>query len=595
MARQPVRVANFSGYYGDRFSAFDEAMGGDPFDVLVGDYLAEITLASLSAAHHRDPSRGYVEYFVDQLRPHLGAIAERGIKVVTNAGGFRPAILAEVLRAEIAAAGVALRVAHIEGDNILADLASLRAAGHRFDHLDTGAALADWAATPFAANAYLGGWGIAAALRAGADIVVCGRVTDASLTVGPAAWWHDWSPEDWDALAGAVVAGHIIECGPHAVGGNFSGFLDIPDRVVPGFPLAEIAADGNCVVTKHARDGGTVTPDTVTAQVVYEIQGPLYLNPDVSVRLDDVRVTAAGPDRVLVSGARGGPPPPTTKVALFAPVGYTIVNTVYVTAPHVAEKVDLLRAQLEHDLPEDVTVHLTTIGAPDPDPASQWAATVAVRVMLTAPTAGALDRADLARRLGGLYLQSIPGYFHDVAAGLNTTPRPRVEFWPGLLPQAALAHRVRLDDGSELTVDPPARTETARQPEHPEPDPAPAAERVREVPLGTVAHARSGDKGGNSNLGIWTADARVWPWLRAYLSTDRIRTLIPEAADLDIVRHEFPDLRAVHFVLRGLLGAGGSANTRIDQVGKAIGEYVRARRVPVPEDLLTATTQESTR
>ncbi|GAB90351.1 acyclic terpene utilization AtuA family protein [Gordonia rhizosphera] len=586
MVRGPIRIANFSGYLGDRRSGIDEAMAGDPIDVLIGDYLAEITLASLSAAYQRDPGRGYVEYFVDQIRPHLPAIAERGIKVVTNAGGFHPAQLAAVLRTEAAAVGVELSVAHIDGDNIVADLPRLREQGHRLDNLDGGAPMSDWRATPFAANAYLGGWGVAAALGGGADIVVCGRVTDASLTAGPAAWWHQWAPDDWDAIAGGVVAGHIIECGAHAVGGNFSGFLDIPHMTVPGFPIAEIAADGTCVITKHTRDGGAVTVDTVTAQLVYEIQGPLYLNPDVSVHLDDVRLEDVGPDRVRVAGTTGSPPPPTTKVALFGPVGYTLVNTVYVTAPHVPEKVALIREQLERELPDEVELDLTPLGVAAEDPESQWAATVPLRVMVTAPTAAALAEADIGRRLGSLYLQSIPGFFHDVAAGLTSKPRPRVDYWPGLLPMTALDHRAVLDDGRTVTVPAPQHTEILTQPTHPEPEEAPLSDRVRRVPLGTVTHARSGDKGGNSNVGIWTPDPKVWPWLRRFLTTDEIRRLVPDAKDLDIVRHEFPELRAVHFVLRGLLGTGGSSNTRVDQVGKAIGEYIRARQVLIPDELL---------
>ncbi|MFG1647552.1 acyclic terpene utilization AtuA family protein, partial [Amycolatopsis sp. NPDC049252] len=197
MRDRAIRIANFSGYLGDRYTALAEALDGDPVDVLAGDYLAEVTLAMLAARYRRDPARGYVEYFLDQLRPHLATLAERGVKVVTNAGGFHPAALAGAVRAAAAEAGVTLSVAHVEGDNLLADLGEL-AAAHPLPHLDTGRPLSSWDTTPIAANAYLGGWGIAAALAGGADVVVCGRVTDASLAAGPAAWWHGWDPGDWD-------------------------------------------------------------------------------------------------------------------------------------------------------------------------------------------------------------------------------------------------------------------------------------------------------------------------------------------------------------------------------------------------------------
>ncbi|GAA1691549.1 DUF1446 domain-containing protein [Fodinicola feengrottensis] len=581
--RGPVRIGNFSGYLGDRFTAIDEVMAGDPVDVLMGDYLAEVTLAALSG---RDGRRGYVSYFLDQIRPHLAAIAERGMKVVTNAGGFDPAGLADALLKAAAEEGADVRVAYVEGDDVLSRLPEYERAGHLMENLDSGEPLSAWGLEPLAANAYLGGWGIARALAEGADIVVCGRVTDASLTAGPAAWWHDWAFDDWNALAGAVTAGHVIECGPHATGGNFSGFTTIPHLLVPGFPIAEIAADGSSVITKHARDGGAVTVDTITAQLVYEIQGPRYLNPDVTVHLDTVELAATGPDRVEIRGATGSPPPPTTKVAVFALLGYEIVNTIFVTAPEVTAKIDLLRAQIGRDLPAGVELSFTRIGTAADDPQTQWDATVALRVMATAAEREPLARFGLARRLSSLYLQSIPGFFHDGASQLTGTPKPRIDYWPALLPLTAVDHRTFFE-GQTYEISPPEQSETAPQPVHPEPVGALSPEDVRNLPLGTVAYARSGDKGGNSNVGIWAPDERVWPWLRLALSTVELRRLVPEIKELEVIRHEFPHLRAVHFVLRGLLGTGGSANLRVDQVGKAVGEYLRAKHVPIPVRLLS--------
>ncbi|WP_264200097.1 acyclic terpene utilization AtuA family protein [Pseudonocardia sp. ICBG601] len=318
MASRPVRIANVSGYLGDRYTAVDEAMAGDPVDVLMGDYLAEITLAALAAAAGRG-GPGYVAYALDQLtpapardRPPRGPGRHQRRRVRPGrdgAGAARPD----------RGGGLSLRVAHVAGDGVFDRLADFHADGHGLEHLDTGAPLKDWGFAPITANAYLGGFGIAAALAAGADVVVTGRVTDASLTAGPAAWWQGWGPDDVDALAGAVTAGHVIECGAHATGGNFSGFRSVPGMLRPGFPIAEVAADGSSVITKHARDGGTVTVDTVTAQLLYEIQGPRYLNPDVTVHLDTVRLSQEGPDRVAIGPVTGSPPPPTAKVAVFAP------------------------------------------------------------------------------------------------------------------------------------------------------------------------------------------------------------------------------------------------------------------------------------
>lgn len=588
--REPLVVASFSGYFGDRLTALDEAMAGDPVHVLIGDYLAEITLAGISARFRKDPTQGYAEYFVRQLEPHLPAIAQRGIKVVTNAGGLNPGGLAQVLRGLIAQAGLSLKVACIEGDNVLERLELLQAAGHPLTHLDTGQPLASWGRAPIAANAYLGAWGIAAALRAGADIVLCGRVTDSSLTVGPAAWWHHWQSDDWDGLAGAVIAGHIIECGPHATGGNFSGFAALPGITYPGFVIAEIAADGSCIVTKHARDGGAVTTDTVTAQLVYEIQGPKYLNPDVTVDLGGVRCEQVAPDRVRVSGARGSPPPDTTKVAIFAPEGWQIVSWAFVTGIDVERKLALLRSQVKSLLGDTVDeLEVTAYGTPTAHPASQAEATVPVRIAAAARERDQLTEERFFTRLNSLYLWSVPGFYTDSGAERALKPTRRIEYWPALLYVSQLAHRVTLDDGRTLEIPPhPRAVPAVPQPVHPEPQPAAADRRrvTQRAPLGRIAYARSGDKGGNSNVGIWAAHPKAWPWLRQALSTDMLRALLPEARGLEIVRHEFPNIRAVHFIVRGLLGRGGSTNLCADQVGKAVGEFLLARQVEIPVELL---------
>ncbi|UPW08624.1 acyclic terpene utilization AtuA family protein [Gordonia terrae] len=586
MKHGPIRIANFSGYLGDRPTALDEAIAGDPVDVLIGDYLAEITMAGVSAGFTTDPKalgEFYAKYFLDQLRPHLGTLAERRIKVVVNAGAFNPAGLADAVRTAADGAGVALVVAHVDGDDVLDRLDDLRASGHDLAHLDTHEAFADSGEDPLAANAYLGGWGIATALDAGADIVVCGRVTDASLVLGPAAWWHNWARDAWDALAGAVVAGHVIECGAQAVGGNFSGFTRFPRFLNPGFPIAEIHGDGSSVITKHSTDEGMVTVDTVTAQLVYEIQGPYYLNPDVTVHFESIELDDLGPDRVRIRSVVGSPPPPTTKVSIFRPGGYRIAINTYLTGIEIDAKLELLTQQVE-TIAKRLEVNdlsVSQLGSPDENPADQNAATVCVRIAAAAPTREALF--ELNRAFGALGLSSVPGFM----GGDTTGPKPRIEYWPGLLPQHALRHRVVLANGDTIAVDQPAATETfTGQPAHPEPTAVGEAVDTQRLPLGRMVYARSGDKGGNSNLGVWTPSPDAWEWLRVTLSTEGFRQMFPEFADLPLIRHEFPHLRAVHFVLPQLLGRGGSSNLRVDSIGKSVSEYVRARLVDIPVELL---------
>ncbi len=460
------------------------------------------------------------------------------------------------------------------------------------EHLDDGRPLADWGHDPGTANAYLGGWGITAALAAGAQVVVTGRVTDASLTTGVAAWWHGWSVEDtsqeaWDRLAGAVAAAHVIECGPQATGGNFSGFTTVPRVDDLGYPIAEIADDGTAVITKHEVAGGMVTTDTVIAQLLYEIQGPTYLNPDVTVDLSDVVVTQDGPDRVALTGVRGSPPSPTTKLAITAPGGFESSVSFYATGLDLEAKADLLRTHVERitaglDLS---LLRVDRIGAPVEDPPDQWAAAQQILV-----TAQATDRSQVGAErfiapLTGLFLPGYPGLYVNPLKVAN----PVVEYWPTLIPTDALAHSVVLADGSRVPVkDTAVRAGFRGQP----PDvPAPAvgtSPPTRRAPLGLVAHGRCGDKGGNSNVGFWPIGAsdEAWEWLRATVSVERIRALYPEAADAVVERHEFPGLRAVHLVIHGVLGKGASSNGRPDIAGKAVAEFLRARHVDVPVGLL---------
>ena len=289
---RPVRIANCSGFYGDRLAAAREMLdqGSGPIDVLTGDYLAELTMLILWKARRKDPSLGYATTFLKQMEDVLGTCLERGVKVVANAGGLNPEGLAAKITELSGKFGLNARVAYITGDDLAPVTGDLQAAGHEFANLDTGLPLAKADLPVVTANAYLGGWGITAALQAGADVVICPRVTDASLVTGPAAWWHGWRRDDWDALAGAVAAGHVIECGPQATGGNYSFLEEITDRRYPGFPIAEVAADGSSVITKHDGTGGLVSPGTVTAQLLYEIGDPAYLNPDVVAHFDTIRL-----------------------------------------------------------------------------------------------------------------------------------------------------------------------------------------------------------------------------------------------------------------------------------------------------------------
>ncbi|HXP57165.1 MAG TPA: acyclic terpene utilization AtuA family protein [Streptosporangiaceae bacterium] len=590
--RRPIRIGNSSGFYGDRAAAAREMVEGGPIDVLTGDYLAELTMLILWKARQKDPAAGYARSVLGQLEEVLGTCLDRGIKIVNNAGGLNPGGLAAQLAALAERLGLHPQIAYVTGDDLLPRLDELIAAGHPLAHLDTGLPLAQAPGKPVTANAYLGGWGITHALKAGADIVVCPRVTDASLVTGPAAWWHGWRADDLDALAGAVLAGHVIECGPQATGGNYSFLDEIRDRRYPGFPIAEVAADGSSVITKHDGTGGLVSVGTVTAQLLYEIAEPAYANPDVVAHFDTVTLTQDGPDRVRLSGTRGSPPPPTAKVAMNFLGGYRNTMTLVLTGLDIEEKAAWATEELFAILGGraqfgDVDVRLLRFDQPDAPTNEQ--ATAHLRITVKDP-----DPRKVGRRFSNATMElALGGY-----AGFHTTTPPTAEsaygvYWPTLVPAGKLAHAVVLPDGTQANISstpssPATSTPTPTTEATPAPPDTPATPdtEVTTAPLGRLCGARSGDKGGNANIGIWTRDPAAYPWLRGYLTVDRLRTLIPEAAGLDVRRYELPNLSALNFVVVGLLGEGVAASTRPDPQAKGLGEYLRSRTAEIPSHLL---------
>jgi hypothetical protein len=574
-----VRIGNCSGFYGDRFAAMREMLVGGELDVLTGDYLAELTMLILFRSRLKDPERGYATTFVRQLEQCLGLAWEKGVRIVSNAGGLNPAGCAQAVRDLAGRLGLRVKVAAVTGDDLMPRLDRLRRDGG-LANLDTGAALDR---DPVTANAYLGGWGIAAALDAGADVVVTGRVTDAALTVGPAAWWHGWRRDDWDALAGAVVAGHVLECGPQATGGNYSFFTEIPNPEHLGFPLAEVAADGSSVISKHPGTGGAVTVGTVTAQLLYEIGGARYPNPDVTARFDTVRLAPDGPDRVRISGVVGEPPPPRAKACLNLLGGYRNSMTFLLTGLDVEAKADLVRRQLAPALTDVTSVTWSLARTDVDDPPTNEQAVATLRVTVKDGDSARVGRAFSSAAVE-LALASYPGCTLTAPPG---EAAPYGVYWPTLVPWDAVDHAVVLDDGTRVPVPPP---EVTAEPE-PVPPPAlpdwsPGAAGSLRAPLGTLAGARSGDKGGNANVGVWVETDAAYAWLARGLTVERFRELLPETAHLPVERHDLPNLRALNFVVVGLLGEGVAAGTRQDPQAKGLGEWLRARYVTIPGALL---------
>jgi hypothetical protein len=567
-----LRVGNASGFYGDRFDAVREMLTGGPLDVLTGDYLAELTMLILGRDRMSDPALGYAKTFLRQMEECLGIALERGVRIVVNAGGLNPAGLAEKLRELAATLGLGqARIAYVEGDDVLAAVKAQRAG-------------------VLAANAYLGGWGIAACLDAGADLVVTGRVTDAALVSGAAAAHFGWARDDWDRLAGAVAVGHVLECGTQATGGNYSFFYELPPaaRLRPGFPLAEIHADGSAVVTKHDGTGGAVTVETVTAQLLYETGPARYAGPDVTSRLDTVRLEPDGPDRVRISGVRGEAPPPTLKVGVNR-LGGWLGETVFVlTGLDIEAKAELMQSQLDAELGEKrpAELHWTLARTDHANAATEEEASALLRLVVRDQDPKLVQRAAATVPVE-LALAGYPG-FH--VAGLPQKPSPYGIFEALTADPAEVRHTAVLPDGSCVAIPPaPASRPLEMVPDPELPDPKDTdgfGGPTRRAPLGAVAGARSGDKGGSANIGVWARSEEGWRWLAHTLTVPRLKELLPETAELTVTRTVLPNLRALNFTVEGILGDGVASRARFDPQAKALGEWLRSRHFDIPEGLL---------
>jgi hypothetical protein len=575
----PLRVGNMSGFYGDRISAMREMLEGGELDVLTGDYLAELTMLILGRDRMKSADLGYAKTFLRQLEDCLGLALEKNVTIVANAGGVNPASLADAVRDLGSRLGLSPRVAHVEGDDLIA----------RIGELD----VPDDAGFPVTANAYLGAFGIARCLDAGADVVVTGRVTDASVIVGPAISHFGWARSDLDALAGATAAGHVIECGTQATGGNYSFFNrgEIADPVTPGFPIAEISADGSSVITKHAGTGGAVTVGTVTSQLLYEVTGARYGGPDVVTRLDTARLEQEGPDRVRISGVRGETAPTSTKVSVTCLGGFRNEVTFLLTGLDIEDKAALVERQFLAGLatrPAEIDFRLSRTDHADAD--TQAAATALLTVVAWDPDSDVVGRA-FSDAAVAMILASYPGATPSAPPGRGG---PYGVYIPAYLEQEKVPHVAVLPDGNRVDIAPPesrAEMGDGHASDGLDADGAPLSASTPATgsstprPLGDVLGARSGDKGGTANIGLWAGDDEAYRWMLDTLTVDELRRLLPETADLPIERYELPRLHAVNFVVDGLLGKGVAHGYRWDPQAKGLAEWLRSRVVDVPDHI----------
>jgi len=577
-------IANCSGFLGDRFSAAKEMVEGGPIDFLTGDYLAELTMAILFRQTLKDPSRGYAFTFLKQIEEIMGQCLDKKIRVVSNAGGLNPKGLAVALEEVAATLGLKPKIAYIEGDNLIPRLAELQEQGESFTHMDKGTALKEAGLQSMTANAYLGGWGVVKALEEGADIVVGGRLADAAVVMGPAAWHFGWKPTDWDQLSGAAVAGHIIECSGQATGGNYSFIDEVPSFDNVGFPIAEMHADGSFVITKHPGTGGLVSVGTVTAQLLYEVRGPKYLTPDVTSSFDTIDISQEGNDRVLVKSVCGEPPPDTAKVCINNLFGHRYSTTLVLTGLDIEKKAKILEDTIFNSVggkDQFQTAKVTLIQSQKENPPSNEEAFAYLTIAVIDPDSKKV--AQFSAKIIEFALTSIPGF---TGTAPPTKGSPVIQHWPTLISGSKIQQKIFVG-GQEFTVN-PTGSDASAAPTTPLAIEIPAVPTGKTVslPLGRLFATRSGDKGGNANLGIWGKTAESYAFLNNFLTIDKLKKLLPDMREYEIERYELPNLFALNFYIIGLLGEGVAAGMRMDPQAKTLGEYLRAKIIDIPESLL---------
>jgi len=587
MSEDIIRIGNCSGYYGDKLSAAKDMVEGGPLDVLTGDYLAELTMAILfNQKMQRGEDKGYVGTFLKQVKAVAQTCKEKKIKIVTNAGGLNPSSMAHEIEKILEELGISLKVAYITGDDLMPRMEALSNDGEAFLNIDKKLPLKESGYKTLTANAYLGAWGIKEALDQGADIVVCPRVTDAAVVIGPAAWKFNWQRDDFDALAGALAAGHIIECGCQATGGNYSFFKEVPSFDNVGYPIAEIQSDGSFTITKHLNTGGLVSTGTVTAQLLYEISSPAYLNPDVIAHFDTLKITQESKNRVYVSGCRGSSPTKSHKVCMNLAGGYRNGIEFILTGLDIEEKAKTISDALFNsvggkDQFDEVSILLDRTDKENPN--SNEEAMASLRVSVKSSNPDLVGRMFSAKMIE-LALANYPGFF---TGGGVKSAGPVLVYWPALVDSKHIKETVHVD-GMEIEILPTSQMgfeETYYQKE-PVEIPITPSGLTTKAPLGRLFGARSGDKGGCANIGVWAKSDAAYAFLYEYLSIERLKELMPDVAEFEIDRYELPNILSLNFYIHGILEDGVSSNTRKDGQAKSLGEYLRAKHVDIPNSIL---------
>ena len=587
MNKEYIKIANCSGFYGDKLSAAKDLVDGGPIDVLTGDYLAELTMAILFGQKmQRGEDKGYVGTFLKQINQIAKSCKEKNIKIVSNAGGLNPKSMAIEIEKILKEQSIDMKVAYIDGDDLMPTISNLKKSGEEFKNIDKGKKLDESGYSPLTANAYLGAWGIKEALDKGADIVVCPRVTDAAVVIGPAAWKFNWKRDNYDALAGALAAGHIIECGCQATGGNYAFFKEVESFDNVGYPIAEIYDDGSFYVTKHPDTGGLVSTGTVTAQLLYEINSPAYVNPDVIAHFDTLKIEEVEKDKVYVSGCRGSSPPDKHKVCINLAGGFRNGMEIILTGLDIEDKAKVFTDALFNSVGgrkqfDEVSIQLHRTDKENPN--SNEEAMASLLVSVKSKDQNLVGRLFSAKIIE-LALANIPGFF---AQGGVKSSGPVIIYWPALVDSKHIKEKVHID-GEEIEVIPTSQLELDEIYYQKEPIKIKKIKKEdeKEIYFGEIYGTRSGDKGGCANLGVWAKNANSFAFLHDFLTVKKLKELLPDLNQYKIERFELANINSLNFYIHDILQDGVSSNDKKDGQAKSLGEYLRAKKVKVPQSII---------
>ena len=602
-----IVIANCGGFWGDDPTAPRRQVEGGPINYLVMDYLAEVTMAILQKQRARKPDAGFPADFLSHLRDVLPVCTQRGIRIITNAGGVNPIGCRNAVEALANDLGIAdrIKVALVVGDDLYSDIDALLASGEPLVNMDTGQALSEIRARVLSANAYIGAAGIVKALDRGANVIITGRVADAAVTLAPMMHEFGWKATDWDRLAAGVVAGHIIECGAQCTGGNFTDWPLVKTYRRMGFPIVEAEEDGSFVVTKHPNTGGLVSVHTVAEQILYEIGAPAYVTPDCVARFDSVELEQEGPDRVRVTGARGEPAPAKLKISISYQAGWRAFGRLIVSGPEALAKATKVaeafwesaggRGAYDHALHQFIGWNACHAPLASCEP-GEVLVQFAVR-----------DRDErkintrFAPQIVPRVLGTVPGITYIADQG-----RPRasevVAFWPALVSRESVKERIIIGD-EELEVGKreegrgekreegrrreEGRGKRDRRPLTPHLFPHPSSLiPIKRVPLQRLCLARSGDKGDTANIGVIARSEAIYAWVLEHLTPAFVKRHFDDICQGDVERFELPNLLAVNFLLHQSLGGGGTLSLLLDAQGKTYAQYLLAAEVEVPEGLI---------